>query len=363
MECKNAFETIKREMARETSLNFPDFNKEFHVYTDASEAQLGAVIMQEEKPLAFYSRKLNKHQRNYTTGEQEQSSIVETLKEFRNILLGQKLVVHTDHLNILYDNMPSPRVVRWRLLLEEYGAKFVHVKGIDNVVADALSRHPTTDPDDDVDPTEGKQLAYFLARIQTTEEDDDTQYSYNNLVTEEDLQDAEVCAISPRVIAQFQQKDRELIKMVTKTKSDYQTVEIEDEDLITHNGKVMVPEALQDRLVEQYHSLLNHPGMTRMEATMRHAFEFRGLRTKVEQFCRNCHICQLTKKQKKKYGHLPPKQAEDAIPWKRVNVDVVGPYTVETPKGTRTLTAMTMIDPATGWFEIAPFEENNSYST
>jgi hypothetical protein len=364
-ECAEAFESIKRSIARETLLNFPDFNKEFHIYTDASDFQLGAVIMQDNKPLAFYSRKLNKHQRNYTTGEQELLSIIETLKEFHNILLGQKLVVHTDHLNILYDKMPSPRVVRWRLLLEEYGAKFVHVAGIDNVVADTLSRHPTNDPDDTNDVTipSGKKLSYFMARINTPEEDDDTVYTYADLVTPEDLLDAGVCAISPKVLAQFQQMDTELLRKARRSESNYHKIELENEELIAHKGKVMVPEALQDRLIEQYHNLLNHPGMNRMEATIRHAFDFRGLREKVEQCCRTCHICQLTKKQKKKYGHLPPKKAEEAIPWKRVNVDVIGPYTVETQKGKKTLIAMTMIDPATGWFEIAPLEENNSYAT
>jgi hypothetical protein len=63
---------------------------------------LGAVIIQEDKPLAFYSRKLNSGQTRYTTGEQDLLSIVETLKEFRDILLGQQVIVHTDHLNILY---------------------------------------------------------------------------------------------------------------------------------------------------------------------------------------------------------------------------------------------------------------------
>jgi hypothetical protein len=58
--------------------------------------------MQEGKPLAFYSRKLNSAQKLYTTGEQGLISIVETLKEFRDISLGQKVIVHTDHLHILY---------------------------------------------------------------------------------------------------------------------------------------------------------------------------------------------------------------------------------------------------------------------
>ena len=86
-EQQKAFDEMKKIISQETLLNFPDFNKPFHVYTDASNYQLGAVIMQENKPIAFYSRKMNKAQRNYTVGEQELLSIVETLKEFRNILL------------------------------------------------------------------------------------------------------------------------------------------------------------------------------------------------------------------------------------------------------------------------------------
>jgi hypothetical protein len=130
----------------------------------------------------------------------------------------------------------------------------------------------------------------------------------------------------------YQQMDKNIMKNFKKPSTKYQIVKLEDEKLIAHNRKVLVPEALQDRLIDQYHKLLNHPGMTRMEATIRHVFKFRGLREKVEECCRTCHVCQLTKKQKKKYGHLPPKEAEDAIPWKRVNVDVIGRYTARTPK-------------------------------
>jgi hypothetical protein len=137
---RRSFEEIKRVISKETLLTFPDFSKEFHVYTDASKIQLGAVIMQEGKPLAFYSRKLDKAQRNYTVGEQELLSIVETLKEFRNILFGQKLIIHTDHMNIIYGKLSNDRITRWRLLLEEYGPEYVHIKGQDNLVADALSR-------------------------------------------------------------------------------------------------------------------------------------------------------------------------------------------------------------------------------
>jgi hypothetical protein len=101
-EQQKAFDEIKQKAKQETLLAFPDFEKEFHVYTVASNNQLGAVITQEVKPLDFYSRKTISAQTCYTTVEQEILSKVETLKEFRDILLGQQAIVHTDHLNILY---------------------------------------------------------------------------------------------------------------------------------------------------------------------------------------------------------------------------------------------------------------------
>jgi len=139
-EQQKSFKEIKRVISREVMLSFPDFKKEFHLYTDASDYQLGGVIMQDNKPLAFYSRKLNSAQKNYTTAEKELLSIIEMLKEFSNILLGYKIIVHTDHKNLLYSSLPTQRLQRWRMLIEEYDCTFVHVKGVDNVVADGISR-------------------------------------------------------------------------------------------------------------------------------------------------------------------------------------------------------------------------------
>jgi hypothetical protein len=111
-EHQDAFDQFKTLISKETLLMFPNFNEPFHIYTDASKYQLGAVIMQNDKPLAFYSRKLNSAQQRYTTGEQELLSIVETLKEFCNILFGQRIVIHTDHRNILYNKLSSDRIIR-----------------------------------------------------------------------------------------------------------------------------------------------------------------------------------------------------------------------------------------------------------
>ena len=115
-ECEHAFEIIKC-----TIFAYPDFNKKFKIRTDASDFQSGAVISQESKPLAFYLRKLTSAQRNYTASEKEILSIVETLKEFRSILLGYKIEVFTDHKNLTYDKeqSDSQHLQCWRSLMQE----------------------------------------------------------------------------------------------------------------------------------------------------------------------------------------------------------------------------------------------------
>ena len=137
---QKAFDTMKRIMAREVILAYPDFNKPFEIHTDASKTQLGAVISQDDKPIASYSRKINPAQTRYTNTECELLSIVETLKEFCTMLLGQQLIVHTDHENLVYKTINSDRVMRWQLFIEEYSLYLRYIKGTNNVVADALSR-------------------------------------------------------------------------------------------------------------------------------------------------------------------------------------------------------------------------------
>ena len=83
-------------------LTYPNWSKPFDIHTDASDYQLGAVISQEGKPIAFFSRKLNSAQNNYTTTEKELMLIVECVKEFRNILFRYPIQVFSDHKNLVH---------------------------------------------------------------------------------------------------------------------------------------------------------------------------------------------------------------------------------------------------------------------
>jgi RNase H-like domain found in reverse transcriptase len=133
---QQAFDKIKKVIETEVLLAYPDFDKPFHIYTDASDHQLGAVIVQDKKPIAFYSRKLNAAQKRYTTTECELLSTIETCKEYKNILLGYPIIFYTDHKNNTFNGLKaSDRVLHWLLLLKEYGVSFEYLPGKKNVVA------------------------------------------------------------------------------------------------------------------------------------------------------------------------------------------------------------------------------------
>ena len=118
------------------------------------------------------------------------------------------------------------------------------------------------------------------------------------------------------------------------------------------NNRVLVPQSKQQNVLDWYHKILIHPGEKRMIKIIKLVFTWSGLNTQVKELVRTCHECHLFKQaSEKKYGLLPPKNAE-LIRWNRVNADLWGPKLVVNINGfTYKLHVMTMVDPVTGWFE------------
>jgi hypothetical protein len=106
-------------MATDALAAYPNHNKWFNMYTDASDFQLGTYIIQEGRPVAYFSRKLTKSQQNYTTME-KMLSIVATLKEFQGMLLGGTIHVFTDHKNLMFDTLKMQRAFCWHTKLKSF---------------------------------------------------------------------------------------------------------------------------------------------------------------------------------------------------------------------------------------------------
>ncbi|GJS28372.1 putative reverse transcriptase domain-containing protein [Tanacetum coccineum] len=140
---ETAFQTLKQKLCSAPILVLPEGSENFVVYCDASHKGLGAVLMQSEKVIAYASRQLKVHKKNYTTHDLELGVVVLALKMWRHYLYGTKCVVFTDHKSlqhILDQKELNMRQRRWLELLSDYDCELRYHPGKANVVADALSR-------------------------------------------------------------------------------------------------------------------------------------------------------------------------------------------------------------------------------
>ncbi len=127
-------------MAANDLAAYPDHNKQFDIYTDTSDFQLGACIIQEGKLFAYFSCKIEKSQQNYTTMEKEMLSIVATFEEFLGMLLGMDIHIFTDHKNLTFNTLKTQCVLHWCTKTEEFSPMLHYIKGPRNILANNLSR-------------------------------------------------------------------------------------------------------------------------------------------------------------------------------------------------------------------------------
>uniref|UniRef100_A0A2N9H028 RNA-directed DNA polymerase n=1 Tax=Fagus sylvatica TaxID=28930 RepID=A0A2N9H028_FAGSY len=145
--CEVAFKKLVQLLTSAPIMQAPDWSLPFEIMCDASDYAVGAVLGQrkDKKPHVIYyaSRTLNSAQMNYTTTEKELLAVVFALDKFRSYLMGTSIVVFTDHAALRYllsKKDAKTRLIRWILLLQEFNLQIKDKKGVENVVADHLSK-------------------------------------------------------------------------------------------------------------------------------------------------------------------------------------------------------------------------------
>ncbi|GKD55577.1 putative reverse transcriptase domain-containing protein [Tanacetum coccineum] len=146
---EEAFRNLKDKLCNVPVLALPDGPYDFAVYCDASNQGFGCVLVQNGKVIAYASRQLKVHEKNYTIHDLELGVVVFALQIWRHYLYGTKSVIYTDHrsLQYIFDQKESNmRHRRWIELFSDYDCEIRYHPGKANVVADALSRNEIIKP-------------------------------------------------------------------------------------------------------------------------------------------------------------------------------------------------------------------------
>jgi transposase InsO family protein len=158
---QQSFDELKSCLISAPILAHPDFQKDFILYTDASMRAVGAVLAQKdeqgrERVIQYLSRKMSDAETRYTTSEQECLAIIFALRKLRHYLLGRKFTLYTDHEALKYllatPNLKG-KLARWYIEINEFRFDVQHRPGVDNPVADYLSRPSIGEGEDGIELT------------------------------------------------------------------------------------------------------------------------------------------------------------------------------------------------------------------
>ena len=148
--CQDAFDRLKAILKRAPVLLAPNFDKCFKLAVDASDVGIGAVLLQADNngidhSVCYFSKKFNKHQKNYSTIEKEFFALILAIQQFEVYLTLQlhQLLYSVIITLYVFDKKvenKNQRLLRWSLLLQEFNLDIRHIKGKDNMIPDALSR-------------------------------------------------------------------------------------------------------------------------------------------------------------------------------------------------------------------------------
>ncbi|XP_070015354.1 uncharacterized protein [Nicotiana sylvestris] len=146
-DCRVAFKELKKRLVTTPIIVAPDWEQPFQLMYDASDYAVGAVVGQQKDklmhPIYYASRTLSGAQLKYTVTEKEMLAVVFALDKFISYMIGSKVIIYTDHAALRYlieKKESKPFLIRWVLLLQEFDLEICDRKGIENQVADHLSR-------------------------------------------------------------------------------------------------------------------------------------------------------------------------------------------------------------------------------
>ena len=278
---QQSFDAMKALIVEDVLLQYPDHNLPFQINTDVSNYQLGLVIIQQDIPVAYYSCKRSLAQQNYTTIEKELLSVVETLKNFRSMFLSAEIQIYTDHHDLTYKTLTTQHVLHWCLFIEEFHPTFHCIKGVDNVVADALFRLPIK-ASVKVEIIQPNVDLEYIAKVFSIKLDNESLLEC--LLHHPHLTEEIVFPLDYSLLHSQQLQDIILQQQQQHNPEKYPIINLDGIELICYITKpgeswcIAILDTLLDIIIKWYHQILSHIGMTRLYNTISVHFYHQSLK-------------------------------------------------------------------------------------
>ena len=314
--CQQAFDELKTRLTSAPVLTLPDRTGDYEVFCDASGMGLGCVLHQRGKVVAYASRQLRVHEKNYPTHDLELAAVIFALKIWRHYLLGEQVKIFTDHKSLKYiftQKELNMRHRRWLELMADYNIDLQYHPGKVNVVPDALSRYPAV-----------------------------------MMLTEQSRLRQEICdwdmeVILPGITAEFmslQIRSGIMDRIKAAQGTDPRLLRIREQvvaglhdDMIIHEdgslrfgSRICVPEGeIRAELLAEAHSspYSIHPGGTKMYKDLRMNFWWHGMKRSVAKSVAACQVCQQVKAEHQRVAGLLRPLPIPEWKWQHVTMDFV----------------------------------------
>lgn len=351
-EQQTAFAQLRDTLLKRPILGYPDYDRPFHIFTDASSVAQAGALMQEDKtsPKKFYaiaycSRTLSESERRWPAIQIELGAIVYALRQFKPYICLSEVILHCDHKPLSYlmsKSKTHDNLARWMIELQSYNIKIVHVSGIQNSVADALSRAQegnshSTAPSEELKDIAEFPFSFYCSRGERSPLQQNSVLSgENNLIdfSEEQRKD-------PLFALIFEFIDKGVFPERTSENLKTRAGELCQQCLVKKDGclyikrspqhnkhdLLLVPDSLKSMIFHAHHSSAlsgGHLGFKKTLAKIMRKYYWPCIHSDISSWCKTCVTCQMRREPRPAFReNLVPVHSEAVFA--KVGLDLCGP--------------------------------------